>query len=394
METYGLEVEKSLVLIQSLKENMIWYLITEDDIPLYEVNRYLNTASINSPLTGESYAYKMLSYLRFLKANYQIHYKDVYNKEVMVSYVKYLLFGDEDMIHGQGRHAFQAIKQRISVIKEFYDWLEGQDELKDTPIICRSNKNNYGHNTYLKKKFLYGQIYNFRIEKNIVTKALKYGEQYNHIKWFEDHEVDQIQSFLPTIRDKIISKILFETGARIGEVLGIHLEHLDLEKGVIRVVKTPYNRNKARAKTTQRDLYISETLASEIANYMRGERVDADIEYAEYLFLNHKGKTKGRPVEQRNFLAIFKRAASKAGFDKRQIRTHSGRSTHAQKLLEELYEHNVTEGYILQQMGWKDISTIKPYTRAYNEKNRGSVAKKIIERRIHLPPIDSCKGDK
>lgn len=190
IETYGLEVEKALTYITNLEGEMIQYMITEDTIPLYEVNRYLNAASMNSPLTGESYAYKLLDYLRFLKAKYQIHYKEVQNKEIIISYVKYLLYGDIEIINNKGGHSFNAIKQRVSVIKEFYDWLENQDELERNPIIYKSNKNTLTHNKYLKKKFLYGQIYNFELKTNIITKHLKYGEQRHHIKWFEDNEVE------------------------------------------------------------------------------------------------------------------------------------------------------------------------------------------------------------
>lgn len=89
----------------------------------------------------------------------------------------------------------------------------------------------------------------------------------------------------------------------------------------------------------------------------------------------------------------MKRAASTVGFEKNQIRTHSGRSTHAQKLLEALYEHTVTEGYIIQQMGWSSLSTLKLYTRAYNEKNRAIVAQKVLERYIHLPSINQLKEE-
>lgn len=394
IETYGLEVEKALTYITNLEGEMIQYMITEDTIPLYEVNRYLNAASMNSPLTGESYAYKLLDYLRFLKAKYQIHYKEVQNKEIIISYVKYLLYGDIEIINNKGGHSFNAIKQRVSVIKEFYDWLENQDELERNPIIYKINKNTLTHNKYLKKKFLYGQIYNFELKTNIITKHLKYGEHRHHIKWFEDNEVEQILSALPSVRDKIIYKILFETGARIGEIVGLHLKHIDIHNGVIKIVKSPINSYRARAKTTQRDLYISDILTTEIADYIRGEQADSDVNLSEYLFLNHKGPTKGNPIEQRNFLAILKRAASKVGFEKSQIRTHSGRSTHAQKLLEALYEHTVTEGYIIQQMGWSSLSTLKLYTRAYNEKNRATVAQKVLERYIHLPSINQLKEEK
>ncbi|MEC3462053.1 hypothetical protein P9149_08820, partial [Bacillus thuringiensis] len=59
MQDYGLKVEKALMPVNNSFENeRIQYLITEDGVPLYEVNRWLELVSINSYLTGETYACK------------------------------------------------------------------------------------------------------------------------------------------------------------------------------------------------------------------------------------------------------------------------------------------------------------------------------------------------
>jgi integrase/recombinase XerD len=394
IETYDLEVEEALFPSPRLGIDISRYQITEDSIPLYEVNRYLDEVSLNSPLTGKDYAYKLMNYLRFLKAKYQKHYKDIQKKEIIISYVKYLVHGDNELRDIQGKKSRNAIKQELSVIKGFYEWLEDRNEIKNNPVIYGSKKSERTNKKHLKSKFLYGQIFDFDIEKDNITKKLRYTEQRDYVKWYEDDEINNIQSKLRSMRDKIVFKALIETGARIGEMLGVRLEDFNMDEGIIRIVKRQSNENNSRVKTMERDLYISEQLTSEIADYMRGERIDADVNYSEYLFLNHKGKNKGKPLEQRNYLQILKGASKKAGFDAKKIRTHSGRSTHAQILLEELYNGTVSEGYILQQMGWNDISTLKKYTRAYNEKNRVKISRMILEKRIRLAPIAKEDEDK
>src|SRR4051812_47616759 len=92
---YGIKVEKTLFETPRLQSDFnVQYIITEDGMQLYEINRWLQSVSKNSYLTGKDYGYKLAHYLRFLKAN-KIHYRDVKSKNVIESYVKYLLYGDK-----------------------------------------------------------------------------------------------------------------------------------------------------------------------------------------------------------------------------------------------------------------------------------------------------------
>ncbi|WP_235867380.1 tyrosine-type recombinase/integrase [Priestia abyssalis] len=388
IENYGLLVEQAIKKAPSLEGGeTLQYYITEDAIPMYEVNRWLEKQSFNSYKTGEAYAYKLVKFLRFLKGKYQMHYRDVTKKLIIEDYVKYLLYGDEVMVKMDGQSSLSAVKQHISVVKGFYEWLEEEQIIEDNPIKYGSKTNKKTGRKHLKKKFLYGQIFNFDVDVNNVTGKLKYQEKRNHLKWYKDNEIEKIIEALPTRRDKLVFKILVETGSRIGEVLGLHLDHFDHHTGTLQIRKNSNIENEASAKTGERDTYISSLLTDELLDYIRADRFEADINFSNFLFLNHKGPTKGKALEQKNYLKILKKAAEKADFDPKEIITHAGRSTHAQYLLDELYDGKVTEGYILQQMGWANISTMKPYIRAHNEKGRAKVAKQIVEKRIKLPPV-------
>ncbi|AFQ18898.1 site-specific integrase [Bacillus thuringiensis] len=407
MQDYGLKVEKALMPVNNSFENeRIQYLITEDGVPLYEVNRWLELVSINSYLTGETYAYKLLSYLRFLKAN-KLHYLEVKKRFVLEEYIKSLVFEKNQITHindlptsnktsssvntHQKRKNTKISKDsiilRISVIKNFYNWLEDNDISDQSPLATQNKPNNGTPRFHSTKNFLYRQIWNFNTQKFITPNIIPKTTQ-NHIKWYTEKEIEQILIVLPTLRDKIIFKISIETGARIGEILGLHLQDFNGTDGIITIKKAPNNENKAQAKTIERDLYISDELSASIENYIRGERGESDIYFSTFLFINYKGNKKGYAVNQRNYLKILKNWASKIGFEKKDIRTHSGRSTHAQILLEYLFEGKVTEHYIMAQMGWKgNINTLKKYTRSYNEKSRMKIAKELLEHQIKYPII-------
>ena len=62
-----------------------------------------------------------------------------------------------------------------------------------------------------------------------------------------------------------------------------------------------------------------------------------------------------------------------------EIRTHSGRSTRAQELVEIMREHpelGVTEGLILEELGWSSVRSLKVYEKGYT-KSREKVMDKI-----------------
>ena len=63
-----------------------------------------------------------------------------------------------------------------------------------------------------------------------------------------------------------------------------------------------------------------------------------------------------------------------------EIRTHSGRSTRAQELVEIMREHpelGVTEGLILEELGWSSVRSLKVYEKGYTKKQRKKVMDKI-----------------
>ncbi|MCU5105983.1 site-specific integrase [Bacillus cereus] len=354
------------------------YLIVEDGIPIPDVCLWLDLMSMNSYLTGERYAYSMLRYLRYLK-EIGIHYKEVTKKGVIEEYVKNLLGMRGVVVSIESPITFSALKLNIGVLKSFYYWLEDNEKIERNPIVYGRKKIN--NREVVETKFLYGQIWEMDTEKTILNK-IKHKENRNHLKWYTQQEVKAIINQLPTLRDQLVFRISIETGMRIGEILGLKLEHFDPFDNWLKVIKETNIENQARAKTVEREIPIHENLVDNIQIYKENDRREADVEYSNYLFLNYKGRYKGRPLKTRNFLNILKDAAEKAGLDRKEIRTHSGRSTRAQELVEIMRdkpEVGVTEALIKEEMGWTSINTLKVYEKGYSKKQRKKIMEKIRE---------------
>lgn len=372
-ETSSLKVEKAFL------DESVRYIITEDGIPILEISRWLDIQSYNSYLTGQKYAYALVKYLNFLKS-YKIHYKEVHDKKVIESYIKHLMYGDDKISGFEGKLSFNAIKTNISIIKGFYEWLEDNGEIETNPVVYGKKRGN-NQRQKLNSKFLYGQIWDFDIEKSIGSK-LTYKRKQEHHKWYTEEEIKGILKHLPTLRDRIIYRISVEHGARIGEILGLKLEDFDSFESKLSIRRNSNIENEALVKTNERDLFISQVLSDEIQFYLRGERIESDVDFSDFIFLNHKGKYKGKPLRRRNYLQILKSAAKKTGLDPSKIRTHSGRSTRAQELVElsmEQPELGINDTFILEEMGWRSIDTLQHYKKAFTEKNRVKLLNKISE---------------
>lgn len=343
---------------------------------LLDIYLWLDFISINSYLTGERYAYALLRYLRYLK-RINIHYKDVTKQRVIEEYVKQLLGLNEKILNVDTNMTYTAVKMNVSVLKSFYYWLEDNMKVMHNPITYESK--DIKNIKFKEIKFLYGQIWEFNVEQTILSR-LTYKQKRNHLKWYSEEEKENISKFLPTLRDKLIFQISVETGMRIGEILGLRLGDFDPHNNWLSVIKRDNIKNQAKAKTKERDVPIYETLSEQIQIYKENERRKSDIYYSEYLFLNHKGKYKGEPLKARNFLHILKSAAEKSGMKRSEIRTHSGRSTRAQELVEIMREHpelGVTEGLILEELGWSSVRSLKVYEKGYTKKQRKKVMDKI-----------------
>lgn len=352
--------------------NDVRYMITDDGVPIQDVCLWLDIISINSYLTGEKYAYCLLRYLRFLKAN-QLNYREVVSKNVIEEYIKNLLGLDTKVVNVETRMTFTALSNYITVLKSFYHWLEDERKVVRNPVTYSTNRTRQA--PLVNTKFLYGQIWRFEIEESVLSRVT-YRQKRSHLKWYTEDEVNAIHRNLPSNRDKTIFSISIQTGMRIGEILGLKLSHFEPHEPALKVQRQPNVDNRARAKTTERTLAIYRSLADEISSYILNERVEADIANSEYLFLNYKGRYVGHPLKPRNFLRILKDAGERSGLLRSEIRTHSGRSTRTQELLELMIEHpelGITPTFIDEELGWRSERSKRVYEKGFSLRQKRKI---------------------
>lgn len=109
-------------------------------------------------------------------------------------------------------------------------------------------------------------------------------------------------------RNAIMFEILFETGMRSGEILGLYIGDVDYQSGTVSVVRrhdNPYDPRKRQPvpKTLPRDIPISKFFAQRIRDYVMDARAKIPgANKTPFLFVTHKrGKYQGHPISDSSF---------------------------------------------------------------------------------------------
>ena len=155
---------------------------------------------------------------------------------------------------------------------------------------------------------------------------------------------------LQSSRDKLILKILYLTGARIGEILDLKIENIpypnsDETFGVLKNIKS---------KGKYRNLFIPMKLIEEIDSFIINERALIDTEHS-YLFVALQKQNLGHPLTYRSIYDVFDRAKKKAGLE---FNFHDIRHT----FVTHLAETGMDVSIISLIAGHKHIQTTEKYT--------------------------------
>jgi integrase len=142
--------------------------------------------------------------------------------------------------------------------------------------------------------------------------------------------VRQVQAVLDAcgrLRDRLLFAVLYDTGVRIGEALGLRHEDLAVAERELTVTRRR-NDNQARTKSPEpRIVPVSEALVRLYADYMEVEYGDLD---SDYVFVNLWGGPFGRPMVYATVYDLVVRVRRRTGiaFD-----PHWFRHTYATELL-------------------------------------------------------------
>ncbi|BDA71594.1 integrase family protein [Calothrix sp. PCC 7716] len=332
-----------------------WIVIGNDYLPIQPIQTYLRYLESleRSPNTIESYAGHLKLFWEFLQDSH-LDWKEI-TLENLADFIHWLRSPDPKVVSLQSfkaKRTEKTINTILSAVCGFYDFQERLGAIEDV--------NAYRYQFQPGRKYK-PFLHHISKSKEIRTRLLKIKEPKKFPGCLTTEQVKQLVDACNRIRDKFLVCLLYESGLRIGEALG--LRHEDIRstgENEIHVVPRLDNFNGARAKSaSERVVHVSKDLMRLYSDYLIEEYptvIDSD-----YVFVNIWEGSLGSPMTYAAVDSLFRRLRKKTRLD---AYPHLLRHTHATELIRAGWDM----AYVQKRLGHANVqTTINTYTHLNDE---------------------------
>lgn len=342
----------------------IWLVLGDDYAPIEPIQRYLNHL-VNlerSPNTVETYARYLKLYWEYLTAKH-LDWRNV-NLEDLSEYIYWLRVGGTDTISIQTVTAVRSertVNHAMTAVHTFYEFHLHMSNVGSDKSFARFN---IPIGRY--KSFLAGIAKAKPVRKSL----LKLKEPKKFPGCLTVDEVEALIQACNRKRDKLIILMMYETGMRKGELLGLRHEDMgDCGQNEIRIVRRE-NSNGALAKSGFRIVHVSRELMQVYNEYLIDEYPDVS---SDYVFVNCWEGEIGHPMNYKAINQLLAQLEKKTGI---HAFPHLFRHTHATELL----KGGVDIYHVSKRLGHSSVgTTIDTYGHLSDEDLRKVVEKEEQE---------------
>lgn len=225
-----------------------------------------------------------------------------------------------------------------------------------------------------------GFLHHITKGKPVRTRLLKLKVPRRAPKVITQEQAHELINACKRVRDKFLVCLLYESGMRIGQALGLRHEDVQSWDNLIRVTPRTDNANGARAKSRDGNtIHVSKELMGLYTQYLEQEFMEIlGDDFSDYVFVNLWEGNIGAPMTYNTVMELFNRLKRKTGI---AIHPHMLRHTHATELIREGMEM----AYVQKRLGHASIqTTIDTYVHVTNEDMKQEY-KKYLERRKDEP---------
>ena len=291
-------------------------MIGDDLRPVAPIESFLAwlTHIERSPNTVRAYALDLRTYWTFLEATGTPW--DRPTLERLGQFTAWLRQPAENVIvlaNGCPRRATRTVNRMLTAVFGFYDFHARHGVKFAEALVDRARS---GRGSY--KPFLHGiamakprgRVGRLREDKRLpATLTLA--------------QVEAVIRAQPRLRDRFLFALLFGTGMRIGQALGLRHEDFVTQERRIEIVAREDNANGARGKRGQGSVPVAGELVRCYSDYMHAEYGDLD---SDYVFVNLWGGQVGAAMSYPNVVEIVARTRTRVGF---HFTAHMLRHTYA-----------------------------------------------------------------
>lgn len=325
-----------------------WTVLGDDGAPVAPIERYLAylTQIERSPNTVKAYAHDLKDWFVFL-GDEDLDWRDV-RLENVGEFVAWLrrppaLRDDEavSVLPSVEHHCTEStVNRKLSALSAFYQHAARHGV--DLGELLRAWQPPGGRGSGWKPFLHHISKSSPQPQRVIMLKAEQRLPQV-----LTAAEAQTILDACDHLRDRFLFAVLFDTGMRIGEALGLRHEDIAVAESEI-TVRSRVNDNGARSKSQAgRTIPVSAELVRLYAEYLHLEYGDLD---SDYVFVNLWGSPYGHPMTYTAVYDLVKRLRRRTGID---FEPHWYRHTAATRMLRD----GVPIEVVSKLLGHADITT-------------------------------------
>lgn len=293
-----------------------WTVIGDDLRPVEPIERYLAWLTVieRSPNTVRAYAQDLKTFWTFLAAR-GLRWDEV-SLEQLGHFTGWLRQPADNVIvleRGTPRRSAGTVNRMLSAVHGFYEFHARHGVAVAQALVDQTRA---GHGGY--KPFLHG------IARSVPRGRV--GRLRDEQRAPQVLTVEQVAAVIAAqrrLRDRLLFALLYGTGMRIGQALGLRHSDVVGHERRIELVPREDNANGARGKGGRGSLPITGELVRAYADYMHEEYGELD---SDYVFVNLWGGRLGRPMSYANVADIVRRTGRRVGF---HFTPHQFRHTYA-----------------------------------------------------------------
>lgn len=273
-----------------------------------------------SPTTVKTYAYALAAYFTYLEEVARAW--ETVRLDDLAGFIAWLRRPAPNVIvldAAASRRSASTVNKMLAAVSSFYGYqVRNGCDVADRLVVWR----NIASRRY--KPFLH----HVTKSRPMRTSPLKLQEDRRRPKTLTGEEVQALLDACIHVRDRFLLALLYETGMRIGQALGLRHEDIRGWAGEVAIVPRDDNANGARTKCHETHVvHISADLARLYSDYMHAEYGDLE---SDYVFVNLWGGERGRPWGYAGVYRLVRRLRAATGI---AFGPHMLRHTHATELL-------------------------------------------------------------
>lgn len=289
-----------------------WLVLDDAYLPIQPVLvflKFLDDAG-RSPNTIRATAYHLKLFWEFLRDEH-LDWTQV-GVQHLASFIAWLRRPEPNLLLAEEYQASRTdatIDQMLTAVHGFYDF---HARMKTVPDLGLYRFLSLPNRRY--KPFLYG----IAKSKPVRRRLVRLTREEHLIKTLTRQQVQELINACTHLRDKFLLTLLFETGIRIGQALGLRHEDLKPEENEIHIVPRDDNSPEARAKSHVSYVVpvdgtpVMQLYTDYLVHDLNGLEVES---LPDYVFVNLWEGEIGRPMTYAGVISLFHRLHRKTGID-------------------------------------------------------------------------------